>query len=104
MRPLEKSLEKLDDVRKKKLSEMIGGSGAGPVSTSSGSNYFIFYFCAILLVLKITLSLNFYVLFSDINHDMPVTIQTSGGSGSSVQVGLFFPFKVMVMLCRTICL
>ncbi|XP_057463028.1 protein MOR1-like isoform X2 [Actinidia eriantha] len=49
MRPLEKSLEKLDDVRKKKLSEMIGGSGAGPVSTSS------------------------------------VTIQTSGGSGSSVQ-------------------
>ncbi|XP_028075773.1 protein MOR1-like isoform X2 [Camellia sinensis] len=44
MRPLEKSLEKLDDVRKKKLSEMIGGSGAGSVGsisvtvqTSSGS-------------------------------------------------------------------
>ncbi|KAJ0975552.1 hypothetical protein J5N97_017517 [Dioscorea zingiberensis] len=42
MRPLERSLEKLDDVRKKKLSEMIGSSsggtvsGAGPVSTSSG--------------------------------------------------------------------
>nr|XP_016493302.1 PREDICTED: LOW QUALITY PROTEIN: protein MOR1-like [Nicotiana tabacum] len=35
MRPLEKSLEKLDDVRKKKLSEMIGGSGGDPVSTSS---------------------------------------------------------------------
>ncbi|GMP50095.1 hypothetical protein CsSME_00016844 [Camellia sinensis var. sinensis] len=44
MRPLEKSLEKLDDVRKKKLSEMIEGSGAGSVGsisvtvqTSSGS-------------------------------------------------------------------
>ncbi|KAL7243615.1 hypothetical protein ACSBR1_015923 [Camellia fascicularis] len=42
MRPLEKSLEKLDDIRKKKLSEMIGGSGAGSVGsisvqTSSGS-------------------------------------------------------------------
>ncbi|CAL5331352.1 unnamed protein product [Camellia sinensis] len=42
MRPSEKSLEKLDDVRKKKLSEMIGGSGAGSVGlisvqTSSGS-------------------------------------------------------------------
>lgn len=34
MRPLERSLEKLDDVRRKKLSEMIGSSGgavsAGP--------------------------------------------------------------------------
>ncbi|KAF8413913.1 hypothetical protein HHK36_001909 [Tetracentron sinense] len=45
MRPLERSLEKLDEVRKKKLSEMIGGSGGGllpgtgsaPVPTSSGS-------------------------------------------------------------------
>ncbi|ONK78042.1 uncharacterized protein A4U43_C02F13600 [Asparagus officinalis] len=44
MRPLERSLEKLDEVRKKKLSEMIGtsggaisGTGSGPVSTSSGS-------------------------------------------------------------------
>ncbi|KAF9590615.1 hypothetical protein IFM89_035933 [Coptis chinensis] len=45
MRPLERSLEKLDEVRKKKLAEMIGGSGGGllpsttsaPVSTSSGS-------------------------------------------------------------------
>ncbi|CAL5412185.1 unnamed protein product [Camellia sinensis] len=35
MRPLEKSLEKLDDVRKKKLSEMIAGSGAVSVGTSS---------------------------------------------------------------------
>ncbi|XP_055805496.1 protein MOR1 [Solanum dulcamara] len=33
MRPLEKSLEKLDDVRKKKLSEMIGGSDGGPPVT-----------------------------------------------------------------------
>lgn len=38
MRPLEKSLEKLDDVRKKKLSEMIGGSDGGPSATlSSGA-------------------------------------------------------------------
>ncbi|KAJ9565978.1 hypothetical protein OSB04_001944 [Centaurea solstitialis] len=36
MRPLEKSLEKLDDVRRKKLSEMIGGSGGG-TSTVAGS-------------------------------------------------------------------
>ncbi|KAK1262104.1 Protein MOR1 [Acorus gramineus] len=45
MKPLEKPLEKLDEVRKKKLSEMIGNSGGGlltstgsaPVSTSGGS-------------------------------------------------------------------
>lgn len=36
MRPLEKSLEKLDDVRRKKLSEMIGISGGG-ASTAGGS-------------------------------------------------------------------
>jgi cytoskeleton-associated protein 5 len=37
MRPLERSLEKLDDVRKKKLSEMIAGSGGGDqAGTSSG--------------------------------------------------------------------
>ncbi|KAG9155040.1 hypothetical protein Leryth_019560 [Lithospermum erythrorhizon] len=34
MRPLEKSLEKLDDVRQKKLSEMIGGSGQSLGSTT----------------------------------------------------------------------
>ncbi|CAN4084015.1 unnamed protein product [Withania somnifera] len=38
MRPLEKSLEKLDDVRKKKLSEMIGVSDGGSSATlSSGA-------------------------------------------------------------------
>lgn len=36
MRPLERLLEKLDDVRRKKLSEMIGGSGGG-TSTSTSS-------------------------------------------------------------------
>lgn len=37
MRPLERSLEKLDDVRRKKLAEMIGNSGDGVTSgTSSG--------------------------------------------------------------------
>ncbi|CAA2988094.1 MOR1 isoform X2, partial [Olea europaea subsp. europaea] len=35
MRPLEKSLEKLDDVRKKKLSEMIGSSGGGQSTVTS---------------------------------------------------------------------
>ncbi|KAI3456298.1 hypothetical protein Pfo_012961 [Paulownia fortunei] len=35
MRPLEKSLEKLDDIRKKKLSEMIGGSTGDPTVPSS---------------------------------------------------------------------
>lgn len=35
MRPLERSLEKLDDVRRKKLSEMIMGS---EVSTSTASS------------------------------------------------------------------
>lgn len=36
MKPLDKSLERLDDVRKKKLSEMIGSTGGGAV-TNSGS-------------------------------------------------------------------
>lgn len=36
MRPLERSLEKLDDVRRKKLSEMIMGSEVG-ISTASSS-------------------------------------------------------------------
>nr|GMD09039.1 Protein MOR1 [Ipomoea batatas] len=36
MRPLEKSIEKLDDIRKKKLSEMITGSGGGE-STVTGA-------------------------------------------------------------------
>ncbi|KAJ1686606.1 hypothetical protein LUZ63_017996 [Rhynchospora breviuscula] len=35
MKPLERSLEKLDDVRKKKLSEMIGSSSPGAVAASS---------------------------------------------------------------------
>ncbi|KAK6149887.1 hypothetical protein DH2020_017412 [Rehmannia glutinosa] len=35
MRPLEKSLEKLDDVRKKKLSEMIAGSTGDPSTVPS---------------------------------------------------------------------
>lgn len=36
MRPLERSLEKLDDVRRKKLSEMIASSGGESAGTSSG--------------------------------------------------------------------
>lgn len=35
MKPLERSLEKLDDVRKKKLSDMIGSSSPGVVAASS---------------------------------------------------------------------
>lgn len=43
MRPLERSLEKLDDVRKKKLSEMIGIPGEVPSScTGSGLRPVIF--------------------------------------------------------------
>uniref|UniRef100_A0A1D1XIA6 Protein MOR1 n=1 Tax=Anthurium amnicola TaxID=1678845 RepID=A0A1D1XIA6_9ARAE len=38
MKPLERSLEKLDDVRKKKLSEMIGGSGDGQPSALGPSS------------------------------------------------------------------
>lgn len=42
MRPLERSLEKLDDVRRKKLSEMIAGSGAaGSTGTVSGFQDFL---------------------------------------------------------------
>jgi len=44
MRPLERSLEKLDDVRRKKLSEMISGSeDAVPGGSSAGSYFFIYY-------------------------------------------------------------
>jgi hypothetical protein len=35
MKPLERSLEKLDDVRKKKLSDMIGSSSTDVTATSS---------------------------------------------------------------------
>lgn len=38
MRPLERSLEKLDDVRRKKLNDMIGGSGSGPPTGGSSAN------------------------------------------------------------------
>ncbi|MCL7034943.1 hypothetical protein MKW94_023873 [Papaver nudicaule] len=37
MRPLERSLEKLDEVRKKKLTEMIAGSEGGPVPTTASA-------------------------------------------------------------------
>ncbi|EEF28119.1 microtubule associated protein xmap215, putative [Ricinus communis] len=37
MRPLERSLEKLDDVRRKKLSEMIGGSGGNASGGTSSA-------------------------------------------------------------------
>lgn len=43
MRPLERSLEKLDDVRRKKLSEMISSSEGG-VSACSSSGLFPFFF------------------------------------------------------------
>lgn len=46
MRPLERLLEKLDDVRRKKLSEMIGGSGGG-TSTSTSSGLWKFHFTSV---------------------------------------------------------
>ncbi|KAL8192496.1 hypothetical protein R6Q57_027681 [Mikania cordata] len=50
MRPLEKSLEKLDDVRRKKLSEMIGGSG-GSALTMAGSEYKI---ASLVIILQVS--------------------------------------------------
>ena len=42
MRPLERSLEKLDDVRRKKLSEMISGSEDDvPGASSAGLHSFL---------------------------------------------------------------
>ena len=44
MRPLERSLEKLDDVRRKKLNDMIGSSESGPSGGgSSGLEFFLIY-------------------------------------------------------------
>ena len=45
MRPLERSLEKLDDVRRKKLNDMIGGPGSGP--PASGNSGLIFRFTSV---------------------------------------------------------
>jgi len=42
MRPLERSLEKLDDVRRKKLSEMISGSEDAVPGGSSAGSYSLF--------------------------------------------------------------
>lgn len=39
MRPLEKSIEKLDDVRRKKLSEMIVGSAGESDGSNSGLKF-----------------------------------------------------------------
>ena len=45
MRPLERSLEKLDDVRRKKLNDMIGGPGSGPsASASAGLVFYAFIY------------------------------------------------------------
>jgi cytoskeleton-associated protein 5 len=40
MKPLERSLEKLDDVRKKKLSDMIGSSSDTVLSSGTGLIFF----------------------------------------------------------------
>lgn len=45
MRPLERSLEKLDDVRRKKLSEMIMGSEGGTSTAASSGLCFCFGSC-----------------------------------------------------------
>lgn len=46
MRPLERSLEKLDDVRRKKLNDMIGGGpGSGPpAGASAGLVFYAFIY------------------------------------------------------------
>lgn len=62
MRPLERSLEKLDDIRRKKLAEMIGNSGGGvttgtssglknfPYSSSTIDFFFFFDICSSLII------------------------------------------------------
>ena len=50
MKPLERSLEKLDDVRKKKLSDMIGS--ASETVLSSGTGQFCFFFCSFTFFFK----------------------------------------------------
>lgn len=69
MRPLERSLEKLDDVRRKKLSEMISGSEGGTsASTGSGQYLFIYLFfpqlkLLLLICSTFTLSHNFVLAY-----------------------------------------
>lgn len=66
MRPLEKSLEKLDDVRKKKLSEMIGGTGGSSTSVSGSGFFFVIFshlISHVLGVLSFSLSTDFSIDF-----------------------------------------
>lgn len=82
MRPLERSLEKLDDVRRKKLNEMIGGMGSGPPAGGSSGWSFI---------------LNMYsfdircpcLLTSDFDNHISVNVQTSSGVASEVRIVIF---------------
>ena len=104
MRPLERSIEKLDDVRRKKLSEMISGSEAG-TSTSTTSGLFClftYFFNFVLDVLMvqifapprsfIILCLYFFSLFCSSKVVlyflliMAGAVQTSGAPASSLEV------------------
>lgn len=85
MRPLEKLLEKLDDVRRKKLSELIGGSEDGLVGTTLGMNFVVLN-CTIHAQLKCCTVLEISALFPHIYDGMIFTVQTSSGSVSSVLV------------------
>lgn len=79
MRPLERSLEKLDEVRKKKLTEMIAGSEGGLVpATASGldDSNFIFllfatfgcYFVFLMNSWMLALPNFFFVVIRQLQH------------------------------------
>lgn len=88
MRPLEKSLEKLDDVRKKKLSEMIGSSTGDPSTLpSSGLESNACYLLCDSLNIVDVIYLNMLTyLFITI---MSAAVQSSGGSMTCTEVSRF---------------
>lgn len=83
MRPLEKSLEKLDDVRKKKLSEMIAGSGG--VSTAVSSSDLLSFF----IHSSMPWSAIYLIIFILI---------------SSLHISIDFPLQFLLILQEEVCL
>lgn len=83
MRPLEKSLEKLDDVRRKKLSEMIAGSGG--VSTAVSSSGLLSFF----IHSSMPWSAIYLIIFILI---------------SSLHISIDFPLQFLLILQEEVCL
>lgn len=89
MRPLEKSLEKLDDVRKKKLSEMIGVSDGGPPATFT-SGLKLLYFFKFSIVYAVLSIYCLPVLFYNAQlYKTAGAVPSSGGIVASTQVTIF---------------